>query len=423
MGPFRSTVLACALLAGAHAGAATVEARVTTLAGVRPQRVDGEVLTTAQVLESVRLHVSDIQNPLVDDLRVMLAAWGMLGPSPRADLEAQADVDLAFIEGRIFKKHLRVRLGRQMVVGGVSRISYIDGVALDLRGPAGLSAGVSLGVPVGPRFSLIAQGGWQLNARVQLAPNPWLWNVGASFVHSADRLGVSRQEIGLDGRWYLLRQLTLAGAAMFSVVDKRFSEVDLGPRWQPTENFELAAGYRRTAPDLLVSRTSIFSVFADTNRDEVGGSLFWAPAEWLTLYADGRGLFIEEETGVDLTARVTFRRDRRGRSQLSLQGRWLRVPENGYLMGRVSALHQLRHGITLSAELDGYWFDKEINARRASVTAAGSVHFAFSPQWSLAVSVLGGSTPAWASRVEAFARLTWMAPELKASATTAGAAR
>lgn len=416
MGPFRSTVLACTLLAGAHAGAANVDAKVTTLAGVRPQRVGDGVLTTAHVLESVSLQASEIANPIADDLRVMLVAWGMLGPGARADLTARADVDLAFIEGRLFKRHLKVRLGRQSVLGGVSRISYLDGVSLDLKGPAGLSAALAVGVPVGPRFSLIASGGWQLNARVQLAPNPWIWNLGASFIHSADRLGVARQELGLDGRWMIAGRLTLAGAAMFSLADKRFSEVDVGPRWQPTDNFELSAGYRRTAPDLLISRTSIFSVFSDTDRDEVGGSLFWAPADWLSFYADGRGLVLEDQAGVDLTARITFRKDRRGRTQLALQGRWLKVPANGYLSGRVSAMHRLRGGISLSAELDAYWFDRAINAQRAAVTGSGSLHFAFSRQWSLAVSVLGGSTPEWASRVEAFARLSWLAPEPKPAA-------
>lgn len=410
MGSARSVALAFLLLAAARAGAATVDAKVMTSAGLRPQVVDGEVITTASILEAVSLRAADIQTPIVDDLKVLLSAWGALGPGLSAEPVVSGDVDVAFVEGRIFKRHLRVRLGRQSVLGGVNRIGWIDGAALDVTGPVGLSASLALGVPVGPRFSLIASGQWQLSARLQLAPNPFRWNVAASFIHLDGPLGVGRQEFGLDGRWIIAGQLTLAGAAMFSLPDKRFSEVDVGPRWQPVDEFELSAGYRRTAPDLLVPRTSIFSVFSDTNRDEVGGAVFWAPARWLSLYVDGRGLFIDDEVGVDLSARATLRRGRGGPTSLTFFGRWLRVPQNGYLQGRVSAMHRLQKFVALSAELDGFWFDQAINGRRASVTGSGSVDITFSPQWKLAVSVLGGSTPLYATRLEAFARVVWTSP-------------
>jgi hypothetical protein len=403
----------CAVVASLSVEAAEVDTQLTTLAGVRPLVSSGSAVTTAQVIESLSLRARDIQTPIASDVRVLLNGWGAFGAGSQTKTAVSGDLDLAFIEAQLFKRHVKMRLGRQSVVGGVARMSWLDGVGLEIPGPAGVSAQLAFGAPVGPRFSKTLSGQWQLNTRVQWAPKPFRYSLGVSFIRLDDHGTAARQEVGLDGRWQVLGSLALAGAAMFNTVDARFSEVDLGPRYQPNDNVELAAGYRRTAPDLLIPRTSIFSVFSDTSRDEAFASVFYAPSRWLSFYVDGRGLFIEGEKGADVTVRATARPDRRSPTSLSLQGRVLKLPSNGYVSGRVSGTHQLQHAIFVSAELDGYWFDQAINGSRASVTAAGSAAYSFSPQWRLTCSVLGSTTPTFVSRVEAFARLVYITPGVR----------
>ena len=45
--------------------------------------------------------------------------------------------------------------------------------------------------------------------------------------------------------------------------------------WHPVHALFISGDFRRSAPDLMLPRTSILSVFADSTRDEVGGGLRW----------------------------------------------------------------------------------------------------------------------------------------------------
>ena len=120
-----ATVLA---LSAGEAHAADVSVYSTTLVGGRPDVVDGQVKTVVPLYELVGLRARNIELRGFDDFGVTLDAWGGLTLPNSPQGVAAGDVNLAFVEGKAFKKSLRLRIGRQYVVGGVARAMFFDGL-------------------------------------------------------------------------------------------------------------------------------------------------------------------------------------------------------------------------------------------------------------------------------------------------------
>src|SRR5262249_15423767 len=144
------------------------------------------------------------------------------------------------------------------------------------------------------------------------------------------------------------------------------------------------ASYRRTAPDLFIPRSSIFSVFAENRRDEVGGGAAWRPEQWIDVYVDARAVSTESGGGLDTGGRVTAKL--RAPSPVGAQVRVLHVPANGYTNGRLWAQHQFSSKILTSLTLDAYFFNQHINGRGESLSASASGSYAFLKNWRAVVT-------------------------------------
>lgn len=398
--------------------AATVNASSLTMVHLRPEMFEGEARTNFATLEFLQLRARGIDSQLAKDLGVLVSAWGAVQPVTAFDKTLDGDVDLAFVEGRLLNRRLRLRLGRQFVVGGVARASFVDGVSVDFEGPRGLGAFVSFGMPVARRFSTFASGQWELDTRVRWSPRPALYSLSASYSHVEQTNQIVRQEIGLDARARLVQRITLVGAAMWSIPDERLSELDLGPRFQIDDSLELALDYRRALPDLLIPRNSIFSVFAEYGRDELGASLMFEPTRWLSLFADARGLRYEDDlgddAGVEATLRAVARPDRQSPTSLSAQFRLLHAPFNGFVLGRVGATHQLAFGLSGALEFEVYHLEEPINGERLSFAGSASLGWLFARAWQLSATFWQSATPYFESRSELMAKLTYVLPTWEA---------
>src|SRR4051794_9803090 len=93
----------------------TVDATFTTLVAGRQDPRDGNLYSSVPVFENVSLMVSDVRLRHVDDLRVVVAGWGevTLGAAPLLE-GGTGDLDLGFVEGKLFDRRLELRLGRQL---------------------------------------------------------------------------------------------------------------------------------------------------------------------------------------------------------------------------------------------------------------------------------------------------------------------
>jgi len=396
-------VLVIAAAANAVAQPTTLNVSSTTLFAGRPEWRDGQSHTATPILERVGLSANAPDNAWVKDIKFNVVGWGLADPSVLSGERVWAgDVDLAYVQGTVFNRRLSLRLGRQLVVGGVVRATSIDGLSTELMIWRGIGLSAYGGVPVVPRFA-VARGDAIAGGRA-------FWRksidteVGVSFIELLDHGFTSRQDLGVDGRYAPSSAWTFNALAMWSLAESRFAEGEVKARWQPRLNLELTALYRRTSPDLFISRGSIFSVFAEEHRDEAGGGVFWKPERWVGLYADARALWVDGGNGVDAVGRATFNL---GVSTLGAELRRLSEPVNGYSQTRVWAVRPLSRTLSLSGDVSGYWFNHSINSVPRSFSITASTNYAFAPGWRAVVSGIFGDTPFYSSRFEIIGRLAF----------------
>ena len=288
------------------ARAQTIDGTATTLLVGHQDPRDGKIYTVVPVYETLSLKVDEFQTRYVQDLRLVVTAWGQMGfGDPFRDKGLSGDVDLGFIEGKLFKRRLEVRVGRQMIVGGVARMTQIDGGQLIARFRRGFGLSVYGGVPVTPRMAE-SRGDAVVGTRAFWQPTIDS-EVAASFIQVNGKGLIDRRDIGLDARYRPHRTLTLSGYVNMSLVELRLGEADVAAIWQPLRNFELHADYRRTSPDLFIPRSSIFSVFAMETRDEAGGYLYYRPIPQLKLDGDYHAIIENGQVGHRGGGRMTVR--------------------------------------------------------------------------------------------------------------------
>ena len=399
-----------ALLLALAAPAAEVSVYSNTLVGGRPDVVDGQVKTVVPLYQLVGVRATNIELRGFDDLGVAVDAWGGLTLPNSSQGLVSGDVNLAFIEGRAFKKRLKLRLGRQFVVGGVARSMFFDGLSADYRSTLNIGLSAFTGIPVERRFSNFIAGDFVVGTRAYFAPS-FNTEVGASFIHMLQRGAVARQDAGLDGRWQIHRKLVVAGAFVWSIADARLAEFDVGPRWMPSENFEVGLSYRRTAPDLFLPRSSIFTVFADTSRDDAGGNITWQTTRAVTLFADARVLWLNGQPGFDASGRVQLRPFRAPTTTLTAQYRRLQVPSaNGFHQARLAARQVLPSGLGLSVDLETYALDQPVRGQTLSFSASATLTYTLSRSWFVGATIFAATTPTFESRYEAVAKLTFLFP-------------
>jgi hypothetical protein len=404
----KTSVLAAALVAGvpALAHGQTVDASSTTLLLGRQDPRDGVVHTVVPAYEEIWLSARDLDIPGVDGTRIVVSAWGMVAGGDTMDgRNVTGDVDVAFIEGKLFDRHLGLRAGRQLVASGVARNLQLDGLDVLARFPEGIGLEAYGGVPVPPRFGY-ARGQAAIGGRLFWRPAP-IFEGGVSFVHIIDDGEIDRQEAGVDARVRVSDEFTLTGLAAFSVVEQRLSEATLRVRWQPERNVELTLEGARTAPDLFVSRASIFSVFAEQSRNEAGATLYVRPWSRLRLWGDGYVVNDDSGTGGRGGLRASLAVDSANATQLGLEGRVLALPDSRYVQGRIYGRQRFGSEVTATLDCDVVWLDPAINGQDVSLTVAGTVGWDFSPGWKALVSALTGQTPLVEWRFEAMAKLVY----------------
>ena len=401
--------LAVAMPAASVARAETVDATMTTLVAGRQDPRDGNLYSSVPVIQNVALSLGDVQLRHVDDLRLVVAGWGELTfLVTDSRLGATGDLDLGFVEGKLFDRRLFVRVGRQLVFGGAARAQPMDGGSLTLRIWRNVGLNVYGGVPVTPRFG-VHQGDAMTGGRIFWRPTVDS-EVGASFLEMLSDGLQARQDLGVDGRWRIVRSLTLTGYALASLIELRLAEADLAATWQPRTSVQLGVDYRRTAPDLFLPRNSILSVFSQETRDEAGGYAYWRPLPRLRAEADWHALRNEAGFGQRGGARVSASLGAAYETTLAAEVRVLRLAtENGYVQARLYAISRLTPAMVATVDVDLYELERPINGQTLSFTGAATLGWDFAPRWRAVVAAIADSTPQVDRRFECMAKLVYNA--------------
>ncbi|HVO18273.1 MAG TPA: hypothetical protein VMU15_03400 [Anaeromyxobacter sp.] len=415
---------ALALLASTAARADTVEARSTTFLTVgQDTRYRGgskpDLVTVAPAYEILSVTARDLTTP-VADFQVVLSTWGAVDLARRrwdagttGSSATSADVTTGYIQAQLAQRHLTLRAGRISVSTGSARMIQVDGGELAAALPLGwvdLKLEAYAGQPTAQRFeSRSGEKSWNptggdlaYGGRAALdLPLPGLpgraLELGASGNVVKDRSDLVRQEVGGDVRFqpFARSDLVLTGFATYDTFDHRYSEAQTVLSASLTSHLHLTADWRFVEPDLLLSRTSILSVFSASTWDEYGGGLRYDLGRGIHLGADAH-LRVEPgdatsggHTGSDLSGRVDWESSR-GSAGGELS--YLNASENGYVGARIYGRRNLGKYF-VAADVLGQFFDKSVNGQGQAVTGTLSAGLDLTRGFSALVSGSAGMTP------------------------------
>ncbi|HEY7723698.1 MAG TPA: hypothetical protein VH880_00060 [Anaeromyxobacteraceae bacterium] len=428
MRPRLPLVLAAASLAAAGAARAdVVKASSTTLLGAGQVYREGTLKAAYPVLEMVSVSASEIRTG-VGEFEAALSGWGALDAGAQAFWQNGAphatrqsgDLDVGYVRGDLFGRTLGFRVGRQMVVEGVSRMVHLDGGHLALRIPFGtgrprfVPSGATLsayaGLPVAPRFA--TRGGERAtgNVRADVAYGgraslswPGVLDLGASLAFADDGKEVSRRDVGADLRLSPHRAVQVTGSTFYSLAEGRLGEAEAAVDVQAARGVVVFADLRHVEPDLYLSRSSILAAFAAAKRDDAGGGVRWA-RRGATLEADAHLLRQEEGDGTRLRLKGTLRPWLA--TVVGADAQLLRVPDNGYWLARLFGSREWGR-IATAIDVWVYGYRKPVNGVDQSVGGTASGGYRVAPGWRLVLAGTAGSDPFFKSRVELLARLVY----------------
>jgi hypothetical protein len=419
-------------LAATSALADTVEASSTTYvssgkqprAGADPTSPD--LVTVMPVVEVLSVTARGVRNPIFDDLDVVVSTWGSVDlQENRWDAGTNGnltgDVMVGYVRGQLFSRRLTLRVGRENVALGAGRVASIDGGDVALRLPLGLSLSAYVGAPVAQRFSArdvsrswnALGGDFTYGGRASWAlslPLPFLKviEVGGSAAFVDDDGEAIRRDVGVDARIRLFGDLSVNAWALYALEAERLAEVQALATWHPTRRLFLTADFKRSAPDLLLSPTSILTVFADSTRDEAGGGLRYELTRSLEAGLDYHALLEPDgEGGTELGHDVTLRGDyATGPIRAGLELSWLTAIENGYLGARFFVRREIGKFFA-AGDLLAYLFENPINEQDYSASFGATAGYRLGDAWTASVSARASVTPLMEQQVDVMAKLAY----------------
>ncbi|HSM93660.1 MAG TPA: hypothetical protein VLT47_12310 [Anaeromyxobacteraceae bacterium] len=422
-----------AALSAAPALADTVEATSTTYlnAGKQPRNAlpgqAPDLVDVMPVTEVVTVAARGIRNPVFDDLEVVVSTWGSYDLRDRrwdngTDGNLTGDVMTGYVRGRLLDRRLTLRVGRENVSLGAGRVASIDGGDLALRLPLGIGLTAYAGAPVAQRFSArdalrswnALGGDLAYGGRASIAvPLPLaflrLVELGASAAFVDDGGEAVRRDAGVDARLRLFGDFALNAYALWAVEDERLAELNALASWHPAHAWFVTADFRRSAPDLMLSRTSILSVFADSTRDEVGGGVRWEVLRSLEVGVDYHALLEpgEDGTGTELGHDLAVRGDYSdGPIRAGAEVDWLKGADNGYVGARFYVRRELG-ALFAAAEVLAWAFDEAINSQDYAANASATLGYKLGKAWTASLTGRAGATPYMEQQVDVMAKLAY----------------
>ena len=428
----RLALLAAALASAGTARAETVRASSTTMIIGRQDVRDGNPQTAIPIYEIVDVSATDVRTSFAD-FEITLSTWGSadLGPNVRfwqngADVHTRltGDVNVGFVKASFLGNALQLRAGRQFVADGAARMIQLDGGELRLVLPAGFGLSGYVGAPVAPRFSSYGGESTVGNIGADLAYGgrvSWgyagLLEVGGSVAMATDHGDPSRQDVGADFRVTPHRMIAFVGSGWWSLYEGRMGEGSIAAILTPIRHLDVKLDFRHVEPDLFLPRNSILAVFASDKRNDLGGSVSFAPLRWVALDADAHVLLEDAGTGFWGRAKGVAHPGKID-TTLGAEVSYLTHPDNSYVQGRLFGGYGFAP-LPLNATIDliGTFFEHQVNGASQALTGTATLGYRIARGWRALVAGTAGSTAFLSSQFEVMAKLvydqTYIATEVR----------
>lgn len=405
----------------------TVEASSTTLLMVRAQQREGGLRTVAPIYELLTVSGRDIGNPIAENLQFVFSGYGAgsigrnlvwySGASPQDRFFA--DFDLAYVQGELFRRAVQLRLGRQMVGGGVAGMLQVDGAGAIVRLPVGIGLSAFAGSPVSHLFD--ARGGdptynpyrgtFATGGRASFTLPSW-GEIGASMVEVKDGGDPGRRQAGADVRVMPLPALTLFANTNYDLHEKRWAENNVVAQVQVLPKLLVRADYRQVDPDLLLARDSILAIFTSERRNEVGAGFQYGVWKGFTFSGDYHRLKEQDGNGHRASGRATWvaAHGLTAGAELGFQsmsshpsGSYL---NNGYLLARAFCSKNFGR-VAGTLDLQEYALRNEVNGSKNSFLGTATAAYLLGRGFSVLLSGSGGATPYYERRFDVLAKLSY----------------
>ena len=444
----RLLAAALAIAAAATVRADVVEATATTVV-TAGQQLRGaltgqtpELDNVIPVLELVTVSARDVRNPLFQNLEVVVSGWGSyeLGEvrwNAGTTDKFTGDLTTGYVRGQLLSRALTLRAGRAYVVAGSGRMLQLDGADLLVRLPGGVALSAFGGIPVAQRFRTRAgekswnPSGGDLAYGGRLAwtlPLPGAFgrglDLGASAVMVTNDGDTVRKDAGFDLRFQPTAGLVFTGSGTYALEAGRLAEAGVAALWNASKRTFVTVDFKKVAPDLFLSQSSILSVFSDKERTDVGGGVRYQLSEAASVGLDYHALLepsgegSKSDLGHEAAARAEWGRGhtRLGGEVTYLVAGGLGSEENGYVGGRVFGRRELGRAF-VAGDVLVHSFKQEINGNKLAVTGSLSAGYALAGGWSAVLAGRAGVTPFLEQQADLLVKLvynqTYRAREVK----------
>lgn len=296
--PYRHTArgLLAILIAASAAAKPGVEADSRTLFLSYPvQRADPDTGARSAEIAATILELERVEafglgtGPLAGRLSLHQSGW-LLGDVGEPTREREVTGNLRTLYLEYTGAPVDLRIGRQIVTGGATRLAAIDGAWARWSGPAGIDVsahggwralprvvespyyarlGDRLDDHVDPAASLeprTSRGFALVGGRVGKTVAGW-GRGGASFVEEVEAGQLARRGLGLDLSLERPRWPWVEVGALYDMAASALAELRVFADVGPYAGITVSPSYRREDPTLLLSKTSILSVFESTAVD------------------------------------------------------------------------------------------------------------------------------------------------------------
>jgi hypothetical protein len=399
----------------------TVDASSTTMLQVREQARAGDTFLLAPAYELLSISARGLKNPIADDLVLVFSGWGAVSlgsnlvwyDTTQPLDHVFADLDLAYAQGELFKRTVQLRVGRQLVGGGVTGSLQLDGAHALVRLPFGFGVSGYVGSPVSQRFDARgteetfnpSRGTFAAGGRAYWTLPRW-GEVGFSGVDIEDRGDPSRRQLGADARFTPLRSLTLFASGAYDLYEKRWAEGTALAQLQVLPKLLVSADVRHVEPDLFLPRDSVLMIFAFERRNEVGGSAQYGPWKAITFLVDYHyQKQVDSGAGHRTTGRATWQLASDATVGVEL-GKLRAIDDNGYFHVRGFGSKKFDR-FTGTLDVQEYALDQNVNGQKNSFLASGTLGYLLGGGWAALVNGAGGVTPYYKSRFDFMAKLAY----------------
>ena len=417
----RFALIAAALALAGAARADTVRASSTTMLLARQDFRDGSTITAVPVYELIDVNASDMHTRYAD-FEVALSTWGSIDLADKrfwqngasVDSRFTGDVNVGFVRADLLNHALTLRLGRQMIADGTSRMVQIDGAAAEVRLPANFGLTGYAGSPVAPRFT--TRGGTEVVGNLAATFTtggraywryPGLLDLGASVVMATNGGDPARQDVGVDFKLTPHHLIALTGSGFWSLYEDRIGEAAVAAQVFPIHHLDVTVDYRHVEPDLFLSRNSILAVFAADKRNDVGGAVHYGGIKFVSLDADYH--YLIEDAGHGHWARLKGTAHPSVSSTAGVELSYLKNAasvDNGYKQARLFGAVEL-YKVTGTLDLNGYFYDGAINGEKKSLLATATIAYPLWRGWRATLAGSAGTTPYMESQFDLMAKLVY----------------